>query len=145
MNGLRIDDPLHKWFDMKVPPTKVPPDYIENALNEADYFAAKPTAKVVWLGNAPLVELFTKSKKGNSWPMASLSFDSKRSTLNIKVGESEGRWLADMLDQLSVYNAKTFTLQEVRESYEQAGLHDFELFWDNKPVNTLYKMGLLVL
>ena len=34
-------------------------------------------------------------------------------------------------------------MQEVKESYEASGLDDFELFWDNKPVNTLYKVGLL--
>ena len=28
---------------------------------------------------------------------------------------------------------------------EKAGFDDFELFWDNKPVNTLYKAGLLQL
>jgi hypothetical protein len=31
------------------------------------------------------------------------------------------------------------------DSYNAAGLEDFELFWDNKPVNTLYKAGLLML
>jgi hypothetical protein len=33
----------------------------------------------------------------------------------------------------------------VKDSYEGAGLEDFELFWDNKPVNALYKFGLLTL
>jgi hypothetical protein len=50
-----------------------------------------------------------------------------------------------MLEQLAVHNVKTLTLQEVKKSYETAGLSDFELFWDNKPVNTLYKAGLLQL
>ena len=36
-------------------------------------------------------------------------------------------------------------LGEVKENYQAAGLEDFELFWDNKPVNQLYKAGLLVL
>jgi hypothetical protein len=31
------------------------------------------------------------------------------------------------------------------DSYKAAGLEDFELFWDNKPVNTLHKVGLLKL
>lgn len=145
MNGLRIGDPLHKWFEMKVPVTKVPPNYIEHALNETDYSEAKPTAKIVWLGNAPSVTFFTQSKKGNSRTMASLSFESKKTTLNIKVGELEGKWLAGILEHLSVYNDKTMTLQQVRDNYEQAGLADFALFWDNKPVNTLYKIGLLAL
>jgi hypothetical protein len=37
MNGLRIDDPLHKWFDMKVPVTTVPPDAIEKALMDTAF------------------------------------------------------------------------------------------------------------
>jgi hypothetical protein len=31
------------------------------------------------------------------------------------------------------------------ENYKAAGLEDFELFWDNKPINTLSKVGLLQL
>jgi hypothetical protein len=54
-------------------------------------------------------------------------------------------WLAAMLEQLSVHSKKILTLNEVKASYETAGLGDFELFWDNKPVNTLYKAGLLQL
>lgn len=145
MNGLRLDDPLNKWFDMKVPATRVAPDYMVNALTEPEYTAAKPNAKVVWIGNPPAIEFFTKTKKGSSWEMASLTFHSKQTMLNIKVGQNEGKWLAGMLENLSVFNPKMYTLQEVRESYEQAGLEDFPLFWDNKPVNTLYKMGLLLL
>jgi hypothetical protein len=145
MNGLRIDDALNKWFDMKVPVATVAPDYIEKALNEPEYIAGKPLAKVVWLGNPPHIEFFTKTKKGNSWEMASLTFQSKKATLNIKVGQHEGKWLCAMLQKLSFYESKIYTLQEVHQSYEQEGLEDFALFWDNKPVNTLYKMGLLVL
>ena len=145
MNGLKLDDPLNKWFDMKVPVTGVSPDFIVNALMEPEYTVPRSNAKVVWTGNSPVIEFFTKTKKGNSWEMASLTFQSKRTTLNIKVGQQEGKWLSAILEKLSVFNPKIYTLEEVRESYEQAGLEDFPLFWDNKPVNTLYKMGLLLL
>ncbi len=145
MNGIRLEDPLYKWFDMKVPATKVPPAYIETSLNEPEYSTTKPTSKLVFTGHLPEIEFFTKTKKGNSWEMASLTFHGKKTTLEIKVGQAEGKWLAAMLEKLSVYNERMYTLQEVRESYEQEGLEDFPLFWDNKPVNTLYKMGLLAL
>jgi hypothetical protein len=46
---------------------------------------------------------------------------------------------------LSVNNLKLMTLQDVKDNYEAAGLEDFELFWDNKPMNTMYKAGLLML
>jgi hypothetical protein len=35
------------------------------------------------------------------------------------------------------------TLGELKSDFEKTGLEDFELFWDNKPVSQLYKVGLL--
>lgn len=143
MHGSHLDDPLQKWFDLKVPKTSVDPDYIANALNELDTSTAKPTAKIVWLGKNAGIEYFTQSKKGNTREMANLSFTTKKDTQQVKVNKAQGDWLAGILSQLSVANLKTYTLQEVKESYEAAGLEDFELFWDNKPVSNLYKFGLL--
>lgn len=145
MYGLCLDDPLQKWFEAKVPKTKVPPDYIAKALEADELPVFKPTAKVVWLGKAPKVSHFVQSKKGNQRAMVSLSFITQKDTQQIQVPEAQGLWLVSMLPQLSVANAKTTTLQQVKDSYEAAGLEDFELFWDNKPVNTLYRVGLLVL
>ncbi len=145
MHAVGFDLPLNKWFDFKVPRTTVAPDHISKALDEEEYAAVKPTSKIVWLGKMPVVEKFTKSKKGNTWEMVSLTFMDNRSTMDIKIDERQGLWLADMLQKLSVNNAKTYTRQEVIDSYEAAGLEDFELFWDNKPVNGLHQMGLLSL
>lgn len=145
MYGLCLDDPLQKWFEAKVPKTKVPPDYIAKALEADELPVFKPTAKVVWLGKAPKVSHFVQSKKGNQRAMVSLSFITQKDAQQIQVPEAQGLWLVSMLPQLSVANAKTTTLQQVKDSYEAAGLEDFELFWDNKPVNTLYRVGLLVL
>jgi hypothetical protein len=127
----------------KVPKTTVAPDYIANALNEYDAAMAKPTAKIIWLGKHTGADHFIQSKKGNTREMLSLAFTSKKETLEIKVNKSQGEWLAVMLPKLSIANEKTYTLQEVKDSYEAAGLEDFELFWDNKPVSNLYKFGLL--
>ncbi|MDF2189109.1 B12-binding domain-containing radical SAM protein [Paraflavitalea sp. CAU 1676] len=145
MHGIGLNDPLQKWFEFKVPKTKVAPDYITQTLTQDLYATTRPTTKIVWLGKQPAVEHFTKSKKGNSWEMTSLTFQDRREKYSISVGREQGDWLAGMLDQLSVNNAKTYTLQEVMDSYREAGFEDFELFWDNKPVNTLHKVGLLKL
>ena len=143
MHNLCLDESLQSWFDFKIPKTKIPPDFITNALLELEPTVDKPTSKVVWLGNPPLVEAFVKSKKGNQWTMASLTFQSKKESFNIKISEQEGEWLANILEKVSVNNLKTYTLQEVKNDYEAAGLEDFELFWDNKPINTMNKVGLL--
>lgn len=145
MHGACFDYPLQKWFEFKVPKTRVTPDYIVKALEEEEAGTVKPSSKVVWLGKQPLLENYTKSKKGNQWEMSSLTFQGRREALNIHVNQPQGIWLVAMLEKLSVNNLKTYTLQEVKDNYEAAGLEDFELFWDNKPVNGLYKAGLLKL
>ena len=77
--------------------------------------------------------------------MCSLTMHGKRAPLTIKLSKEQGTWLATLLPSLSPNNIKLTTLQDVKDNFESAGLEDFELFWDNKPVNTLYKAGLLVL
>jgi hypothetical protein len=143
MHGTHLDEPLQKWFDHKVPKTTMPADYIANALNEYDAAAAKSSTKIIWLGKLMDVEYFTQSKKGNSREMVSISFAAKKETLQIKVLKKQGDWLVSVLPQLTVDNKKACTLQQLKESYEAAGLEDFELFWDNKPVTNLNKVGLL--
>jgi hypothetical protein len=145
MHGACLDHPLHKWFDFKTPKTTIAPGYITNVLEERELVSAKSTAKVVWLGQRPKAEDFIKSHKGEQYEMSSLTMHSRQATTTIKLNRGQGHWLADILPQLSVYNNKLLTLQEVKDSYEKAGLDDFELFWDNKPINTLYKAGLLML
>lgn len=145
MHGIGLEEPLQKWFDFKVPKTKVAPDHIQQVLTHDLYTAAKPNSKIVWLGRTPMVEHFTKSKKGNQWEMTELSFQDKKGKFSISVNREQGDWLAGMLNKLSVSNAKTYTLQEVMDNYRESGFEDFELFWDNKPVNTLHKVGLLKL
>ncbi len=143
MHATCIDHPLQKWFDFKVPKTTIPPDYIMRSLEETDYAPAKPSSKIIWLGNKPAIEFTTKSKRGQHWEMAELSFQTNRDRFSIRVDRKQGIWLAGMLESLSVYNKKNMTRQMVMEDYERAGLEDFELFWDNKPVSTLHKAGLL--
>jgi hypothetical protein len=52
--------------------------------------------------------------------------------------------LLTMLPLLSIQNEKQLTLQQIKDNYEAAALEDFELFWDNKPMNGLWQSGLLV-
>jgi hypothetical protein len=143
MHGICLDDGLQKWFDFKVPKTTISPDYIKNALMEVELLSFKPAAKIVWLGTNPVITSFTQSKKGNQREMLSLTFITKSNQQQIQLNKNQGDWFVEMLKKLSVKNLKTYTLGEVIESYEAAGLEDFELFWDNKPVSTMNKAGLL--
>lgn len=143
MHGLGLDENLQHWFDFKVPRTSVQPDHIMKALEEEEITVSKPATKIVWLGNKPVVSYFTQSKKGRQREMMMMTFQSLKQTHEFNVQKEQGEWFVSMLDRLSVSSNKTFTLAEVKESYEAAGLEDFELFWDNKPVSSMNKIGLL--
>ena len=145
MHGACFDYPLQKWFEHKVPRTTIAPDYIIKSLEDDALPTHSPNTKVVWLGNTPTAETITKSKKGNQWQMLQLSFPTKKETITIKVDEKQGDWLLSILPTINVSNEKPETLEKLQASYEAACLIDFELFWDNKPVNGLWKVGLLML
>jgi hypothetical protein len=148
MHGICFDYELQEWFDFKIPKTKIHPDFIGNALEEQeDCFVLrndKPTAKIIWLGGKPFVDYFTKSKKGKSWRMISLTFHDKKEIFTIQTPKDEGEWLLQILEKISVSNSKNYSFKEIKIDFETQ-LEDFELFWYSKPVNVLREFGLLVL
>lgn len=143
MHGICFDYELQDWFDFKIPKTKIPQDFIHNALQEEVGFNIKPNAKIVWLGGMPTIEFFTKSKKGSSWEMTKLVFHDKKESFSIQLAKKEGEWMVKTLEKLSVYNLKTRTFQEIKLDFEQ-DFQDFEIFWYSKPLFTLRDFGLLV-
>jgi len=144
MHGICFDFPLQDWFEFKIPKTTIASDFIENALHDAQDFQLKPTAKIVWLGGMPSVETFTKTKKGNSWEMMTLTFHDKKESFSIQTNKMEGEWLVKILQQTNVFNSKLLTLQEIKKDFE-THFEDFELFWFSKPIATLRTFGLLSL
>ena len=144
MHGICFDYELQDWFDFKIPKTTISPDFIFDALQEEGEFNSKPNAKIVWLGGKPAVDHFTKTKKGNSWEMLTLTFHDKKESFSIQTNKLEGKWLIEMLQKISVSNSRIYTFQEVKSDFESQ-LEDFELFWYSKPMKTLREFGLLVL
>jgi hypothetical protein len=143
MHGVGIDEPLYKWFEMKVPKTSVDANFITNVLSDDSLQNYKPTTQLIFLGNSPSIETIIKSKKGNQWELASITFETKSTTINIRIDKAEGIWFYELLTQIK--NGSKVNMKEVMENYESAGLEDFELFWDNKPMNQLQKAGLLMI
>jgi len=142
MHGACFDFPLHKWFDFKTPKTTIAPNYIATALQTPDYNSTT-NYKVIWLGGNPVSSLVQRSKKGNQWEEMNLLFQTTTAPLNISVEPAKGSWLLELLQKTAIVETVGMSYAAIKESYEAAGLEDFELFWDNKPITTLYKAGLL--
>jgi len=141
MHGMCFDYDLQEWFDFKIPNTKISPDFIENAIFETTDFSLKPTAKIIWIGNLPIVDYFTKSKKGHTWEMANLSFHFKTETLEISLEKDQANWLLKTIKLLSDH---PILLKNVKLDFESQ-FEDFELFWFSKQISLLRNSGLLVL
>jgi hypothetical protein len=141
MHGMCFDYDLQAWFDFKIPNTKIAPDFIENAIFETTDFSLKPAAKIIWIGNLPIVDYFTKSKKGHTWEMAKLSFHFKTETIEISLEKDQANWLLKTIKLLSDH---PILLKNVKLDFESQ-FEDFELFWFSKQISLLRNSGLLVL
>ncbi|RAR47309.1 B12-binding domain-containing radical SAM protein [Flavobacterium lacus] len=144
MHGICFEYELQEWFDFKIPKTKIAPDYIISCLEKDENFNTKPTSKIVWIGGKPSSELFTKSKKGQSWEMMKLTFHTKIETVEISLEKEKAIWLMKILEKISISNSKTLTFSHLKEDFE-THFEDFELFWYAKPIKSLRNAGLLVL
>jgi hypothetical protein len=92
----------------------------------------------------PKTEIVQKSKKGSKWEVMNFTFQTLQGPYSINVDPDKGKWFLNLLPNISIHQQPHLSLQAVKADYEAAGLEDFELFWDNKPMNTMRKAGLLV-
>ena len=143
MQGAGFDIPLADWFDTKVPGTTIPQNYIERVIQNAPISIPAPTTKVIYLSNKPVLKNYTKTKKGVAYDMCSITFYNRNGELTIKLNREQAVWLEEILNLIAVHNVKTYTLQEIATHYENSGFADFELFWNNPPINSLHQVGLL--
>ena len=142
MHGIGFDLELQDWFDFTIPETTIQPYYIEDCLTEEQTFSIKPNAKIVWLGHEPLVEAFSKSKKGQTFHQLKLTFHDKTETLQITVNKDEGDWLLNILPQLKPNSESKLTFGKLKTDFE-TNFQDFELFWFSKAMIELQDFGLI--
>lgn len=143
MHGIGFELPIHDWFDFKLPKPTIQPNFIENCLESELMTIAKPSAKPLWLGRAPIVTPFTKSKRGESWEMIQLTFHDKRECIEINLEKEQGDWLVKQLDRIAIHSNENSTISELKLNFEKE-FDDFELFWYSKQINQLREAGLLV-
>jgi hypothetical protein len=142
MHGACFEMPLQKWFEFKIPKTTINPDYIYKAINEPEVNNSSHS-KVIWMGILPSTSIIQKSKKGTKWEEMSLHFHNNKAEVTINVDPVKGNWLIQLLPLLSIEKSYGMSYAQIKENYMAAGLEGFELFWDNKPITSLYKVGLL--
>jgi hypothetical protein len=142
MHGIGFELPLQEWFDFETPETTINRDFIYNCLEQEPDFNIKPTAKIVWLGAFPLVNEFSKTKKGTTKIFIEFTFHDTIESYKITTEKNRGLWLLGVLEKLTPQK-KPQTFKQLKSNFE-IQFEDFELFWYSKPITTLRAHGLLI-
>ena len=143
MHGINFDLRLNDWFDFKIPKTTIHPDYIHDCLLGEESFKFKANSKIFFNGENPLIENYTKSKKGNSIELSKITFHLATNIVQIEIDKEKADWLMKLFDENLIKNAQLITLQQIKNSYEE-NFEAFELFWFSKPVQQLKDNGVIL-
>jgi hypothetical protein len=141
MHGACFEFPLQKWFEFKIPKTSIAPNYIQTELNALEI--GLNNYKAIWTGLMPTSTMVQRAKKGSKWEEMNLRFETNKNTISIHVDPEKGKWFLQLLSTINVDASTGMALKDIKAGYLAAGLEDFDLFWDNKPINALHKAGLL--
>jgi hypothetical protein len=144
MHGIGFEIPIQDWFDFEIPETTIDPDFINDSLASETTFNTKPTAKIIWIGNTPLVSEFTKTKRGQTIHLLQLAFHTKTDCIELVLEKETGEWLLDTLETLIPTSEKQTSYKQLKTDFE-IHFDDFEIFWYSKPVQKIKELGLLVL
>lgn len=132
MHGIGLEQPIHRWFDFKVPSTTVPADQIAAVLEQESLPTFSDNAKVFYPIHHLEATPFIKSKKGRQWAMMELTLSTTSSTIKFVLSEEQGIWFYNRFAQKQDTNS-WMRFKELRESFEQILPDDeFELVWFNK-------------
>ena len=136
MHDIGFEFPLQDWFEFPIPETTIPPDFIEQALDDPAQYELKPSTKLVWMGPQPSV---TKNKKE-----LLLSFHNSINRAEITLDTSRGQWLLTFLKQVSADSGTAMTYGNLEKNYGET-FEGFLEFWYGEEMQVVREMGLLTL
>ena len=141
LHGVALNEPLSFWFDFKTPKTTTPRQLVTQALQapeKPDF--AKQNQRLFWLGNAPEMRVET-GKKG---ARAIITCYEQAEDFEVKAPEAAGRWLHELLVQLS-HDYDTKVLLKGAAATFPAAAGPFEAFLISPAWQLLREKGLLLL
>jgi len=144
MNGIGFDLNLQEWFEFGIPKTSIPKGFIQKCLNDRESDLTKPTDKIIWMGQMPILKKTTKVNKGQTKEILQMTFHGKTESMQITMDPQKGGWILDLLDKLTLSDTYVLTFSQLKEDYEKQ-FDDFELFWYSKPILSLRENGLLTI
>ncbi len=141
LHGVALDEPLARWFDFKTPRPTSSRHLVQQALQAPDKpDFARQNQRLFWLGNAPDIRL----EAGKKAPRAVLTFYEQAEDFEVKTTEATGRWLHQLLTQLSQDLDTKVLLRDAAAAFP-AGEGSFEAFIQTTAWQLLREKGLLLI
>lgn len=145
MHGVGFELPLAKWFDSKVPPTTIPPNYIQRQIAHREDTIRK-NAFVIWLGNLPSLDYFEVKQGKKTVQMSELHFYHKKNDFVLALPASIGEFWTDIFLKIAVANFEgPFSYQQLQSAFEASQLGSFDAFCQTDSWKQLRANGLLIL
>ncbi|GAB3861535.1 radical SAM protein [Hymenobacter terrigena] len=141
LHGVALDEPLARWFDFKTPRPTTPRHLVQQALQASDKpDFARQNQRLFWLGNAPEIRL----EAGKKAPRAVLTCYEQAEDFEVKTTEAAGRWLHQLLTQLSQDFDTKVLLKDAAATFPTTE-GSFEAFLQSPAWALLREKGLLLL
>ena len=140
LHHVGLDEPLARWFDFKTPKPSTPRHFVQQALQAPEKpDLVRQNQRLFWLGNAPEIRLETGKKASR----AVLTCYEQAEDFEVPTTEAAGRWLHQLLTQLSHDYDTKMLLKEAAASFP-AGEGSFEDFLQSPAWAVLREKGLLL-
>jgi len=134
MHAIGLEEPLRFWFDHKVPETSLPPELVEDIVNEPEFRETRPNHILLWMGGPAHYDAQAKA----------LIITTRQDTLEIPMAAAEGSWLVELLPAMSPAQSTSFTYAQLQEAHVRKGLRNFQQLWFGHTMEALREAGLLV-
>ncbi len=143
MNGQFLDSNLQDWFDFEVPRTTVAPNYIQDILeDEADELHSySDHARLLWVATQPAVEA---SHFEDGFELQDLGFLTVDDYHCLSLEPETVDWLLQFLHRISLDQKEKFTFADLRASFPEEQLGEWEEFVYSDLWLFLREEGLLV-
>lgn len=141
MHGICFDFPLQRWFDFRVKPTTLAPDYIERVLEENSAKILKPSTKVLWTGKTAVCKIKQKAKKQK---VMIWEFHSRKDLLRLELPLPLSATLECLLQHCSIEKGYK-TIAELDSILEAAQLSSLDELFSNEEFAQLSDIGLYFL
>lgn len=142
MHGLELDRDVRNWFDFPAPRSKVPADFVEEALASARSYSDLE-GRVVWLGGKPWI---TQAKEWGE--KVSLHLPGRDEDVSLSLERPVAEWCASLLAASQPRGRKQaplLRLGELKRSYPPRSKKTFDTFIKSREWNALRTAGLLLL